>query len=83
MQFTNGVMFIRDHNPNFSQNASDPKTNNLFGEIKVNGISYVNDPYYKMYSLAQMGNSKDNVHVFHDQDNLIECCVEVKDNQSP
>jgi hypothetical protein len=28
-------------------------------------------------------NSKNNIHVFHDQDNLMECCVEVRDNQAP
>jgi hypothetical protein len=30
-----------------------------------------------------MGNSKKNVHVFHDTENDLECCVEVKDNQMP
>ncbi|MBQ7820110.1 MAG: hypothetical protein IJ341_10485 [Bacteroidales bacterium] len=36
-----------------------------------------------MYSIAQMGNSKDNITVFHDNDNPLECCIEVNDNQTP
>jgi hypothetical protein len=30
-----------------------------------------------------MGNSKDNIQVFHDTTNNLECCVEVADNQMP
>jgi hypothetical protein len=30
-----------------------------------------------------MGNSKDNIHVFHDESNPLECCIEVADNQMP
>ena len=83
MQFTNGVIFIKDRNPEFNINASDVKENNIFGEIVSDGISYLSDPYYKMYSIGQMGNSKNNIHVFHDLTNPKECCVEVRDNQSP
>jgi hypothetical protein len=36
-----------------------------------------------LYSLANMGNSKDNIEVFHDTTNPKECCVEVNDNQTP
>lgn len=79
MQFTNGVMFILDNNSNFSLNATDKKTNNLFGEIS----GYMNSKYAKMYSIANMGNSKKNTHVFHDTENPLECCIEVADNQTP
>lgn len=79
MQFTNGVMFMIDHNTTWKTGINDDKkANNLFGEIP----GYINAPYAKMYSLANMGNSKDNTHVFHDQSNPLECCVEVKDNQT-
>lgn len=80
MQFTNGVLFMVDHNDVFNTAAdAEKKGNNVFGEID----GYMADPYPKMYSLGQMGNSKDNVHVFHDQENPLECCVEVRDNQTP
>ena len=79
MQFTNGVLFMKDNNKTFSTAANaDKKENNLFGET----TGYINNPYPKMYSLANMGNSKDNVHVFHDTENPLECCVEVGDNQT-
>lgn len=79
MQFTNGVLFMKDHNTTFKLGAmDDKKNNNLFGEVP----GYIKDPYAKMYSLANMGNSKDNIHVFHDTSNPLECCIEVKDNQT-
>jgi hypothetical protein len=43
----------------------------------------MSNPYAKMYSIGQMGNSKDNIEVFHDNTNPLECCIEVKDNQTP
>lgn len=79
MQFTNGVLFMKDKNQTFSTEANaDKKLNNLFGET----AGYLNSPYPKFYSLTNMGNSKDNIHVFHDQSNPLECCIEVKDNQT-
>jgi hypothetical protein len=79
MQFTNGVLFLKDKNQTFNtdQNA-DKKANNVFGET----TGYRTNPYPKFYSLANMGNSKDNIHVFHDLTNPLECCIEVKDNQT-
>lgn len=78
MQFTNGVLFIKDKNTTFSTEATaDKKLNNVFGDTS----GYIQNPYPKFYSLANMGNSKDNIHVFHDLDNPLECCIEVKDNQ--
>jgi hypothetical protein len=83
MQFTNGVIFIKDRNEDYDQKAADPKTNNIFGEVS----GYMSTPPaerpYLFYSLGQMGNSKDNIQVFHDLDNPLECCIEVKDNQEP
>jgi hypothetical protein len=65
---------------------ADKKKNNLFGEVTVaNGYTtnYMDNPYAKMYSLANMGNSKKNIEVCHDADNDFECCVENGDNQYP
>jgi hypothetical protein len=71
-----------DKNPIFvisSENTKDQnKKNNIFGDTP----GYINSPYPKMYSLANMGNSKKNVEVFHDtSEGSKECCVEVPDNQ--
>lgn len=82
MQFTNGVTFIQDKNPTFIINASntedDNKKNNIFGDTP----GYIDSPYPKLYSLANMGNSKKNTEVFHDTSkDSKECCVEVPDNQ--
>lgn len=83
MQFTNGVTFIQDNNKKFIINTgnskNDNKKNNVFGDTP----GYINNPYPKMYSLANMGNSKKNTEVFHDIDNPLECCIEVPDNQLP
>jgi hypothetical protein len=80
MEFVNGVLFIQDNNDTFTTTGTyDAKDNNIFGET----VGYLSKPYPKFYSLANMGNSKDNVHVFHDTENPLECCVEVSDNQEP
>lgn len=80
MEFVNGVLFIQDNNQTFTTIGNyDAKDNNIFGEIP----GYLSNPYPKMYSLANMGNSKDNIHVFHDTENPLECCVEINDNQEP
>ena len=79
MQFTNGVMFIYDENQTYDPKSTNPEANNVFGDT----LNYLKNPYFKLYSLAQMGNSKDNIHVFHDLDNPLECCIEVRDNQTP
>lgn len=80
MEFTNGVLFIQDNNPTFTLTGNyDAKDNNIFGDTP----GYLTNPYPKFYSLGQMGNSKKNVHVLHDTENPLECCVEVGDNQAP
>lgn len=64
MEFNMGVQFIKD-----SGTLPDDKHFVLFG-----------DNQYHMYSIANMGNSKKNVHVLHDMSNLNECCIEVNNN---
>lgn len=88
MQFTNGVIFMEDYNPNFNPEAkgSDAKSNNLFGEIEgymtKNSAGEMINVHPRFYSIGQMGNSKDNIEVFHDTENPLECCIEVNDNQT-
>lgn len=80
MEFTPGVLFLKDRN---TQAIFDDNTkfisNNVFAEIS----NYINDPYARMYSICNMGNSKKNTEVFHDQTNPLEYCIEVSDNQKP
>lgn len=64
MEFNMGVQFIKD-----SGTIPDESHFVLWGD---------ND--YHFYSIANMGNSKKNVHVFHDLSNPLECCIEVNDN---
>jgi hypothetical protein len=81
MQFTNGVIFITDRNT--KTDSSNGLDNNVFSDVVIDGKKYTDSPFAKMYSIGQMGNSKDNVHVFHDVSNPKECCIEVSDNQLP
>ena len=75
MQFYPGVLFIKDNNKKTTEsNAVD---NNVFKEIP----GYVDEPYFKLYAVCNMGNSKKNTEVFHDLENPLECCIEVADNQ--
>ena len=64
MEFSMGVQFIKD-------SGTLPDTDHfvLFGDNK-----------YHMYSIANMGTSKKNVHVFHDLSNQNDCCIEVNNN---
>jgi len=64
MEFVMGVQFIKD-----SGEIPDDSHYVLWGDNK-----------YHMYSIANMGNSKKNVHVFHDLSNPNEVCIEVNDN---
>lgn len=84
MQFTNGVLFLKDLNKTFKTDANaDKKENNVFGEIEgYISENMASSAYPRLYSLANMGNSKNNVHVFHDTTNPLECCIEVGDNQT-
>ena len=64
MEFSMGVQFIKD-----SGETPDSDHFVLFGDDK-----------YHMYSIGNMGNSKKNVHVFHDLSNPNDCCIEVGNN---
>ena len=64
MEFSMGVMFIKD-----SGTIPDAEHFILFG-----------DDDYHMYSIANMGTSKKNVHVFHDLTNENDVCIEVNNN---
>lgn len=77
MEFYPGVLFIEDHNQ--VKDSTTGVENNVFSEIE----GYTNNPYPRLYAVCNMGNSKKNVHVFHDTDNILECCIEVGDNQLP
>ena len=77
-----GVIFVKDNNKivdNETIEGGSAVNNNCFKEVQ----GYVQNPYYKMYAICNMGNSKKNTNVFHDPDNPYECCVEVLDNQRP
>ena len=76
MEFKNGVLFIKDNNKTLDDSTATK--NNVFKEIS----GYVENPYPRMYSIANMGNSKKNVDVFHGAGNQYECCVEVADNNT-
>ena len=79
MEFTPGVLFIKDSNKETNDKENGGKGDNVFKDTP----GYLNKPYAKMYSVCNMGNSKDNVTVFHDVENPMECCVENGDNQLP
>lgn len=64
MEFNMGVQFIKD-----SGDVPDDNHFVLWGDNK-----------YHMYSIANMGTSKKNVHLFHDLSNPKEVCIEVNDN---
>ena len=64
MEFNMGVQFIKDGAQGDSSHFA------LFD----------NTTKYNMYSIANMGTSKKNVHIFHDLSNPLEVCIEVKDN---
>ena len=90
MQFESGVLFIKDNNPNdqyLGTGSVEDKTSsylaaNCFLDAERNGIPYAKNPFYKMYAIANMGNDKKNVEVFHDVENPKACCIEVTDNQN-
>lgn len=76
--FRQGVIFIEDHNE-VIDNDKDHTQQNIFA-IDTDG--YVNNPYYKFYSICNFGDSKKNYNSLHDPENTNEICVEVTDNQS-
>jgi hypothetical protein len=87
MQFETGVVFIKDNNPideYLSTGGIDGKKESyLAANCFLDTPGYANKPYYKMYSIANMGNDKKNSEVFHDTTKPKACCVEVTNNQDP
>lgn len=75
MEFHPGVMFLLDKNP--KNDDADYLNNNVFKDTE----GYIQDPYYKLYSVCNFGNSKKNYTTFHDTSNPKECCIEITDNQ--
>lgn len=89
MEFTPGVLFIWDRNPQVNDTENGGKGDNVFKDTPgycdstTQDGSLLTSGYYKMYSVCNMGNSKKNIEVFHDKANPMECCVENGDNQLP
>ena len=79
IEFENmGVLFIKDNNPETTGSSSeDGAKDNVFKDTP----GYINNPYFKMYSICNMGNSKKNEEVFTDPENPYEVIMEVADNQ--
>ena len=69
MEFAMGVQFIKDRHENEPEDGIP-----LFTEK-----SNFNSEKYYMYSIANMGTSKKNTHIFHSEN---ECCIEIKENTS-
>jgi hypothetical protein len=82
-------LFIWDRNPQVNDTENGGKGDNVFKDTPgycdntTPDGSLLTSGYYKMYSVCNMGNSKDNIEVFHDEANPMECCVENGDNQLP
>ena len=85
MEFNSGVLFIKDNNKNDNYN-NDKDEPDRAAYLNANAFAdtngYVSNPYYKQYAIANMGNDKKNIEVFHDIMNPKACCVEVLDNQN-
>ena len=85
MEFDFGVVFVKDNNPNDSYKDSDGEPSEiayLDANVFADTAGYVDEPYYKQYSIGNMGNDKKNVEIFHDTENPLACCVEVANNQT-
>lgn len=83
MEFIPGVMFIKDKNNNKDYGNLEQYLNcNVFCDDPDYMKLTADSRPYLQYAICNMGNSKDNIHVFHDVDNPKACCVEVTDNQN-
>lgn len=89
MEFTPGVVFIKDKNPQTKDTEYGGKGDNVFKDTlgycattNEDGTE-LTSAWPKMYAIGCMGNSKDNIEVFHDTENPFECCIENGDNQLP
>lgn len=91
MEFMNmGVVFFKDLNQvvddNIRQDGYGGLGDNVFkwspNGDDPNTAAYLASPYYKMYSICNMGNIKRNPGVFSDLDNPYDVIMENPDNQS-
>lgn len=78
MEFINGVVFFIDQNTNGLNSSVVNSAKNVFCDT----VGYDRQTPM-MYSIGNMGNSKENTQVFHDLNNPLCCCVENTDNQTP
>lgn len=80
MDFNFGVVFVKDGNSEITtpSTSDEYKTRNVFFDTD----GYSKNPYYKQYSIGNMGNDKKNLEIFHDKGNSLCCCVEISDNQN-
>ena len=78
-----GELVTNAHSSNAYRNVYSDDTEYMKKVYQVNSGTLNADslPYYQ-YAICNMGNSKDNIHVFHDTTNPKACCVEVTDNQN-
>lgn len=74
-----GVVFIKDKNTATTNTAAQGVQNNVFSDTE----GYATNPYYKLYSICNMGNSKKNKEIFTDPTNDYDVIMEVSDNQYP
>lgn len=85
MEFNTGVLFLKDNNTNIKYTADDGSPSRekyLKANVFSDTLNYTQAPYFKQYAIANMGNDKKNIEVFHDIYNPKACCVEVLDNQN-
>lgn len=85
MEFNSGVIFVLDENTNtdwHDDKGAPSRADYLNANVFCETYNYTQKPYYKMYSIGNMGNDKKNSEVFHDVANPKACCVEVTDNQN-
>lgn len=78
MEFVPAVIFIIDRNTKTDGTTwTEGGIDNVFKDTE----GYVANPYPKLYSIGNFGNSKKNSTTFHDPNNPNEMCVEIADNQ--
>lgn len=78
MEFVPAVIFITDRSTKTDGTTwAEGGIDNIFKDTE----GYVKNPYPKLYSVGNFGNSKKNSTTFHDPNNPNEMCVEVADNQ--
>jgi hypothetical protein len=77
MEFVPAVIFITDRSTKTDGTTwAEGGIDNIFKDTE----GYVKNPYPKLYSVGNFGNSKKNSTTFHDPNNPNEMCVEVADN---